>query len=401
VTPIGIGREAFTFGLKAGVSAVKRISVFDPSPFTSRIAAEITNFQPEDYIEKKLVRRLDRYAQFAVTAARLALADAGLTVSAAEAGRTGICIGSALGGIAKAEEELMAFNAGGIHAVNPLLATAVFCGSAGCNIAIDTGITGPVSANSNSCASGTIALGEALEHIRRDRADIVLAGGAEAPLSALCFGAFTRIRAMSCRNDRPEKACRPFDALRDGFVMGEGAAVMVVEELEHALARRAEIYGEIAGYALTNDAYHITAPQPDGCSAAETMRLAVLDAGLSPGDIEYINAHGSSTPLNDRTETAAIKRTFGDYARSIPISATKGHHGHALGAAGAIEAAACALTIREGYIPPTLNLENPDPECDLSHITGRGEFRRVETVLSNSFGFGGINACVVMRRYHD
>lgn len=398
VTPIGIGIDQFWTGLRGRESAVRQIESFDPSPFRTRIAAEVRGFDPADYLDRKTVKRMDRFSQFAVAAARLAVQDAGLDLETLDSERVGVSIGSALGGIGFAEKQHGVFATQGLRAVDPYLALSVFGGAGSCNIAIDMGCTGPVTANSNSCASGTIALGEALELIRGNRADMVLAGGAEAPLSPLCFGSFAVIRAMSCRNDDPQRACRPFDAGRDGFVMGEGAAVLVVEELEHALNRGARIYAEIAGHSLTNDAFHMTSPRPDGSSASRAMSLALADAGTSPEEVDYINAHGSSTPLNDKSETLAIKSVFGEGAYRIPISSTKGHHAHLLGATGAIEASACALALRYGYVPATLNLDTPDQECDLDYTPQEGRTAELHTALSNSFGFGGINACLVMRR---
>jgi len=274
----------------------------------------------------------------------------------------------------------------------------VFAGAASCNVAIEFGLTGPNSTNGMSCASGTIAIGEAFRAIVRGDADTMVAGGIEAPLAPLCFGAFAIIRAMSTRNEDPARASRPFDSGRDGFVMGEGAAVLVLEERGRALARGAPIYAEVCGYGLTNDAYHMTAPRPDGRQAARAMQLALRDANVAPGDIGYINAHGSSTPLNDPTETASIKQVFGDHAYRLALSGTKGYYGHALGASGAIEAAICALSLRNGWLPPTVNLETPDPACDLDFIQGDGREARPEFVMSNSFGFGGINASLVFRR---
>lgn len=401
VTPIGIGKDAFYAGLQSGVSAVRRISSFDPSLFRSHIAAEVRDFDPNRYIDARRLRRMDRYSQFAVAAAGLALSDAGLDLTAVDRSRVGISIGSALGGTAYAEAQLNTFVTKGLRAVETTLAFSVFCGAGSCNIAITYGISGPVSANSNSCASGTIALGEALEWIRRGRADVVLAGGAEAPLAPLCYGAFALIRAMSSRNHEPEFACRPFDAHRDGFVMGEGAAMLVVEELQHARARGAHIYGELIGYSLTNDAYHMTAPLPDATQATRAISLSLADAGIPAEEIDYVNAHGSSTLLNDRMETAALKHALGKHAYRIPISSTKGHHAHPLGASGAIEAAACALTLEHAYIPPTVNLEHPDLECDLDYTPRVGRRQQIRTILSDSFGFGGINACLVMRKVEE
>ena len=398
VTPIGIGKEAFWDGLVAGRSAVRRITRFDASVLRSQIAAEV-DFDPVPFFDARTLKRLDRFSQFSVAAARLAVEDAGLVLEREDGDRVGVSLGTALGGTGFGEMQFDNFKTRGLRGVDPTLALLVFGGAGSCNIAIALGCAGPSTANANSCASGTIAIGQALEWIRGDRADVVLAGGAEAPLAPLCYGAFTLIRAMSCRNDEPERACRPFDAGRDGFIMGEGAALLVVEELEHARARGARIYGEILGSGMTNDAFHMTAPRPDGSQAARAMTLALADAGILPGEIDYVNAHGSSTPLNDRTETLALKRVFGDDARRLPVSSTKGHHGHPLGAAGAIEAAACLLAMERGFLPPTVNLETPDPECDLDFIPRAGRAQPARTVLSNSFGFGGINACVVLRRW--
>jgi 3-oxoacyl-[acyl-carrier-protein] synthase II len=282
--------------------------------------------------------------------------------------------------------------------VDPALALTVFAGAASCNIAIEFGCTGPNSTNGMSCASGAIAIGEAFRAIARDEADVMIAGGAEAPLAPLCFGAFAIIRAMSTRNDDPAHASRPFDAGRDGFVMAEGSAVLILEERGRALARGAPVYAEICGYGLTNDAFHMTAPRPDGRQAARSMRLAHREAGIAPAEVGYINAHGSSTPLNDPTETGSIKQVFGDHADRVATSGTKGYYGHALGASGAIEAAICALASRRGWLPPTVNLETPDPACDLDLVTGEGRALLPDVILSNSFGFGGINAALVFKR---
>ncbi|HEX2949039.1 MAG TPA: beta-ketoacyl-ACP synthase II [Armatimonadota bacterium] len=399
LTPTGIGNNAFWQGLQAGRSAVGRITQFDPSSFRSQMAAEVQNFAPTDFITAKRLKRMDRYSQFAVTASHLAIDDAGLVPEKEDSERVGVSIGTALGGVGYAETQVGVFNARGLRAVDPMLALSVFGGAGSCNIAIEFGFSGPNSANANSCASGTMALGQAMEWIRHDHADVVLAGGAEAPLVPLCYSAFTLLRAMSSRNDDPGHASRPFDASRDGFVMGEGAAVMVVEELHHALARNARIYGEIVGFGLTNDANHMTAPLPTGAQAARAMKLALQGARISPAEIDYINAHGSSTQLNDKTETLAIKHLFNSHAHSIPISSIKGHHGHALGASGAIEAAACLLMLEQQYLIPTVNLEAPDPECDLDYIPRVGRQHPLRTILSNSFGFGGINASIVLRKW--
>jgi len=310
----------------------------------------------------------------------------------------GAMMGTALGGVAEAESQHLNYLRGGVREVDPSLALKVFAGASSCNVAIEFGCTGPNSTNGMSCASGTIAIGDALRCIRRGEADIMLAGGVEAPLSPLSFGAFAIIRAMSTRNADPKSASRPFDAGRDGFVMAEGAAVLLLEERSRAVARGARIYAEVCGYGLTNDAHHMTAPRPDGRQAARAMRLALDEAHVAPSLVGYINAHGSSTPLNDPTETSSIKQVFGDHAYRVPLSGTKGYYGHALGASGAIEAAICALASERSWLPPNVNLTTPDPACDLSYLTGEGQQASPEYLMSNSFGFGGINAALVFRK---
>ena len=398
ITPIGLGVDGLWDGLRRRTSAVRCITRFDPTMFKSRIAGEVPDFMPTYHIEERRARRLDRYSQFAVAATRMALADARLDLAREDPDRVGAMMGTALGGVANGEKNYRAFLTEGPRGVDPGLALTVFAGAASCNIAIEFGCTGPNSTNGMSCASGAIAIGDGLRAIVRGDADVMLAGGAEAPLAPLCFGAFSIIRAMSTRNDDPAHASRPFDAGRDGFVMAEGAAVLVLEERSRALARGAPIYAELCGFGLTNDAHHMTAPRPDGRQAARAMRSALADAHVSPGEVGYINAHGSSTPLNDPTETSSIKQVFGDQAYRVPLSGTKGYYGHALGASGAIEAAICALAARHGWLPPTVNLEIPDPACDLPQVTGEGCDLAPEVLLSNSFGFGGINAALVFRR---
>ena len=397
VTPIGTAADGLWQGLVAR-SAVREITRFDPSSFKSRIAAEIPDFRPQDHLDAKRSKRLDRFSQLAVTSARLALADAALEPEREDVDRVGTMMGSALGGVAFAESQVDDFRRDGPRGLNPSLALAVFPGAASCNIAIEFGFTGPNSTNAMSCASGTIAVGDAFHAIRAGHADVMLAGGAEAPLAPMTFAAFSVIRAMSTRNDDPAHASRPFDQARDGFVMGEGAAVLVLEERSRALARGAKIYAEVIGYAFTNDAYHMTAPRPDGRQAARAISLALADAHVAPGEVGYVNAHGSSTPLNDTTETAAIKQVFGDHAYRLSVSGTKGYYGHALGASGAIEAAICALAMARRWLPPTINLERPDPACDLDCLPHEGRAASPEVVVSNSFGFGGINASLVLRR---
>jgi len=398
ITPIGTTRDGFWSGLQQQKSAVRSISRFDPSEFRSHNAAEINDFVPTDHLDNKRSKRLDRFAQFSVVGSQLALDDANLDLSKEDCERVGANMGTALGGVSYAEGQLAVYLQQGLRAVDATLALAVFGGAASCNIAIELGAMGPNSTNAMSCASGTIAIGDAFRQIRDGYADIMIAGGAEAPLAPLTFGAFALIRAMSTRNEDPERASRPFDKDRDGFVMGEGAAVMILEEYGRAKARGAKIYAEIAGYGTTNDAHHMTAPRPDGSQAARSMRLALADANISVDEVDYVNTHGSSTPLNDSTETLAIKQVLGDRAYRIPMSGTKGYYGHALGASGAIETAICALAIEREWLPPTVNLQVADQACDLNFLPGTGRKERVEHILTNSFGFGGINAALVLRR---
>ena len=395
ITPIGSTKEGLWEGLQRRESAVQRIDRFDPSPFRSHIAAQVNDFDPGDYFDRNRARRMDRFGQFAVASARLAVEDAGLDPKSIDGERVAVQMGSALGGVAYGEAQFGEYIEGGVRAVDPLLALTVFGGAASCNVAIEFGFTGPNSTNSMSCASGAIAIGEAWRYIREGACDVAIAGGVEAPLAPLCYGAFAIIRAMSTRNDDPAHASRPFDAGRDGFVMGEGAAVLVLEAREHAIARGANIYAELLGYANTNDAFHMTAPRPDGAQAARAMRTALDVAGLAPEQIDYVNAHASSTPLNDSTESRAIRDVFGEHTDSLAVSGTKGYHAHSLGATGAIEAAITALALRREWIPPTLNLETAGVDCDLPYVRDAGRDGAIKYAISNSFGFGGINAALV------
>lgn len=398
LTPIGTGIEGFWNGLRAQRSAVRTVTRFDPAPFRTHVAAEVDDFQPHDWMEARRAKRLDRCSQFSLAAARMALADAELKLEAEDRDRFGAMMGTALGGAPFAEREHERFLSEGLRGVDPGLALTVFAGASSCNLAIEFGITGPNSTNGMSCASGTIAIGDAFRAIRTGDADVMLAGGSEAPLAPLTYAAFAIIRAMSTRNDDPATASRPFDRQRDGFVMAEGAAVLVLEERSRAVARGARIYLEVCGYGLTNDAHHMAAPRPDGRQATRAMALALGDAHVTPGEVQYVNAHGSSTPLNDTTETLAIRQLFGDHADRLAVSGTKGYYGHALGASGAFEAAICALASARRWLPPTINLAEPDPACDLNYLPNSGRESDPEYLLSNSFGFGGINAALVFKR---
>ncbi|MDP9291159.1 MAG: beta-ketoacyl-[acyl-carrier-protein] synthase family protein, partial [Verrucomicrobiota bacterium] len=345
------------------------------------------------------LKRLDRYAQFSVASALLALEDSGLPWSREKPqARAGVSFGTALGGIANAEAEHQRFLKKGSRGVNQTLALQVFGGSAHSNIAIECGFRGVGTTNSNSCASGTISIGEALRYIRDDMADVVVAGGAESPLSPLTFGAFDFIKTMSRWEGDPAFACRPFDLDRDGFVMGEGAASVIVEEYEHAIKRGAHIYAEVLGYSLNNEAYHMTSPLPSGEAVVQCMRDTLADAGVAPNEIDYINAHASSTQLNDSNECACIKAVFGEHARRIAVSGTKGYTAHPLGATGAIEAVICVLALEHGFIPPTLGFRTPDPACDLDIVPNEGRSQKLKVAMSNAFGFGGINSCIVLGR---
>ncbi len=396
ITPIGIGRDALLAGLRRLESPVTAITRFDASDFRSQIAAQIEDFEPTELLQDRRARRLDRFGQFAVASSHLALADAKLDPLAVEGARAAVQMGSALGGLAHAQVQLANYLSKGIRAVDPRIATSTFCGAASCEAAIEFGFHGPNSTNAMSCASGTIAVGEAFRLIRDDLADVALAGGVEAPLGPLSFGAFALIRALSSRNEAPAEACRPFDRDRDGFVMGEGAATLVLEQLRHARARGARIYAEIVGYGVTNDGYQMVAPRPEGTQAAAAMRTALRFAGLEPSDIGHVNAHASSTPLNDGTESRVIREVLGSATDDVHVTATKPYHGHSLGASGAIEAAISCICFEEGWLPPILNLEHPGEDCDLNYVRGSGRTGPVGITLSNSFGFGGINACLVL-----
>lgn len=401
VTPIGTGRDAAWEGLRTGGSAVGPVTRFDATPFRSRIAAEIAGFDPAAWLDARTVRRTDRCSQLALAATQLALADAALDLAALPPERVGVLMGTALGGIGFAEAENGRYREGGVRAVDPLLALTVFAGAVSCNVAIAHGVTGVNQTNAMSCASGTIAIGEGFRAIARGDADVVLAGGSEAPLAELCYGSFAIIRAMSTRNDDPAGASRPFDRGRDGFVMGEGAAVLVLEALERARARGATVYAEVAGFGQGNDAFHMTQPRGDGREAMRAMRAALAEAGCPPHDVDWVNAHGSATPLNDATEARAIRAVLGSAADRCLVSGTKGWHAHALGASGAIETALACLAMHRGWLPGTLNCPDPIADGALRFVPADGAALRPRAVLKNSFGFGGANAALLLRAAAD
>ena len=395
----GIGKEAFWRSIQAGKSGIGPVTRFDADRFHARCAGEVRDWEPSAFFPLHRLKRLDRYSQFAVASALLALEDAKLPWSkAAPQTRVGVSFGTGLGGISGAEAEHTKFMNQGPRAVTQTLALQVFGGSAHANIAIECGFRGVGTTNSNSCASGVIAVGEALRYIREGRAEVMIAGGAEAPLSPLTFGAFDFIKTMSRWKGDPPLACRPFDRDRDGFVIGEGGASLVLEEYEHAVRRGAHIYAEVLGYSLGNDAYHMTSPHPSGEPVVRCMREALADAAMAPEEIEFISAHGSSTQLNDANEIACIKTVFGDHARRLAIAGTKPFTAHPLGATGAMETAICALALDQGYIPPTLHHRTPDPACNLDIVPNQGRCQPLNTAMNNAFGFGGINASLVMRK---
>ena len=396
VTPIGIGADGLWQGVLANQSAVRVVDRFDASPFPSRVAAQVSGFRPEDHLDVKRARRLDRFSQLSVAAAKMAIGQSCLTDADRADGRTGVWIGSALGGVAFGEEQHANYVTRGVRAVAPTLATAVFGGAGASNVAIDLGIRGPAVGNANSCASGSMAIGQAFHAVRSGIVDVALAGGAEAPLAPLTHGAFAMIRVLSQRNDDPEVASRPFDRDRDGFVMAEGSAVLVLEAWEAAEARGAAILGEVAGFGASSDAYHLTAPLPSGEAAAAAITTALADAGLAPAEIGYVNAHASSTVLNELAETKALHLALGQHAATVPVSGTKGLYGHPLGASGAIEAAISVMALAAGLLPGTCNLVNLDERCALN-VLREPLAARPSAALSTSFGFGGMNAALIFR----
>jgi 3-oxoacyl-[acyl-carrier-protein] synthase II len=401
VAPNGIGIDPFWDSLVQGRSAVRRITHFDASSYSCQIAAEVPDFDPLDYMSSKSARRMDRFAQFAVACTRMALDDAKLQISEKDSDRVGVVMGSALGGFPEAEVQYSIFLEKGLKRVDPLLATKPFVGGSTSQVSIEFGIKGECNTIGGGCGIGTDSIGYGFYAIKNNLAEIMISGGSEAPIAPLTLGAFSNIGALSNRNGNPQQASRPFDKERDGFVMAEGGGVLILEDLQHALERGAPIYAEVLSYASTNDAYKIAQPSPTGEQARKAIEFALRNANLEPSDIDYINAHGSSTPLNDQVETKVIKEVFGEYAYRIPISSNKSMIGHPIGGAGTIELIASVLTIKNQFIPPTINYEFPDPECDLDYVPNIGRRALINTVLKNSFSFGGKNSMVIIRKLSD
>lgn len=398
VTSLGNDVQTTWNGLVAGRSGVGMITHFDASEFPTRIAAEVKDFDPSELFGRRDARRMDRYTHLAMAAAAQALEDAALSVTDGNADRIGVIIGTAIGGLITLLDQFEVMRTRGPGRVSPFMIPMILSDTASGRVAIAYGLKGPNLAVSSACATGANAIGEAAEVIRRGAADVMVAGGAEAGIVPLALAGFSVIQAVSTRNDEPERACRPFDATRDGFVLGEGAGVVVLESEDHARKRGATSYAELVGYGATADAFHITAPDESGGGAARAMQNALDQAGLAPERIGYLNAHGTGTILNDKGETAAIKNVFGDHAFHLPVSSTKSMTGHVLGGAGAIEAIFCILALNEDVLPPTINYEHPDPECDLDYVPNEARPLSVDVAMSNSFGFGGHNACLIMKR---
>ena len=401
VSPLGLDVASTWAGLTAGRSGAGPITRFDPTLFVTKIACEVKNFDPANYLDRKEARRMDRYTHFAVAATREALRDADITITDANADDIGVIIGTGVGGIESLSQQFAVLHERGPSRISPFLTTMMATNMAAGHVSIVCGMRGPNFATVSACASGGHAVGEAFEFVRRGRVPIMAAGGSEAPIVPIGVASFNSMHALSTRNDEPERASRPFDLGRDGFVIGEAAGMLILEDLEYAQARGARIYAEIVGYGATGDASHVTAPPDGGVGAVRAMRMALRDAELQPSAIDYINAHGTSTQLNDRAETQAIKAVFGEDAHKVQISSTKSMTGHLLGAGGAIEAMVCVLAIRDGIIPPTINLEVPDPECDLDYVPKVARKSVVRAALSNSLGFGGHNATLIVRSYES
>jgi 3-oxoacyl-[acyl-carrier-protein] synthase II len=399
ITPLGTGMHKTWEGICKGTSGIDWISSFDSSEYPVQIAGEVKDFNPEDFIERKEIKKMDVFIQYALGAGTMAVEHAGLKVSEDNADRVGVIVGAGIGGINTMERYHSILLESGQRRISPFFIPMLIANLAAGHISMRFGARGPNSCVTTACAAGTHAIGDAFKIIQRGDADAMIAGGSESAITPLTIAGFANMKALSMRNEAPQRASRPFDAERDGFVIAEGAGIVVLEELESALKRGAKIYAELVGYGLTADAYHMTAPDPEGRGVVNCMRMALRDAGLGPEAVDYINAHGTSTPFNDKHETAAIKQVFGEHAYKLAVSSTKSMTGHLLGAGGGVEAAICALALTEGVIPPTTNYESPDPECDLDYVPNHARHVELNTVLSNSFGFGGTNACIVLKKY--
>jgi len=400
ITPLGIGVEESWKRIKAGESGITKITKFDASKLPSQIAGEVKGFKPEEFMPAKLVSRVDTFIQYAIACTRMAIEDAGLP-SKDLGDEVGVIIGVGMGGVGQIEYYTRVLDTKGYRRITPFFIPMIIPNMAAGQIAILFGAKGPNLAVCTACAAGNHAIGEGYRLIKEGRATAIICGGSESLINELCVAGFAVMKALSTRNDEPEKASRPFDAKRDGFVIAEGCGILILEELNHALNRGAKIYAELIGYGLNADAYHMTAPPPDGEGAAKCMELALKDAGISPEDVDYINAHGTGTPLNDLAETKAIKKVFKDHAYKLMISSTKSMIGHLLGGAGGVEAVFTVLSLVEGIIPPTINLEEPDPECDLDYVPNSARKADIKIAMSNGFGFGGTNACLIFKKWEN
>lgn len=401
ISPLGIGLDNFWTNLEAGKSGVGHITRFDTEGYSTRIGAEVNDFNPEDYIAKKDARRMDRFTQFAMAATKMVVEHSKLDLDSIDKERVGVVLGSGIGGIGTLEEQHKVLLNKGPMRVSPLFIPMMIANMGPAQVAINYGLKGCNLITTSACASSNNAIGDSLRLLQRDQLDVIITGGTEAPITPLAVAGFCSMKAMSIRNDDPEAASRPFDRDRDGFVIGEGAGLLILETLEHAKKRGATIYAEVVGYGSNCDAYHITAPDPEGRGAALAMKLALADAGLKPEDVDYINAHGTSTPLGDKPETLAIKDVFGSHAYKVAVGSTKSMTGHLLGAAGGLEAVACIMSIQKGIIPPTINLENPDPELDLDFVPNTARKADVNIAMSNSFGFGGHNVTLIFKKFSE
>jgi 3-oxoacyl-[acyl-carrier-protein] synthase II len=399
ITPLGTGMRKTWEGICKGASGIDRITTFDTSDYPVQMAGEVKDFNPEEFIERKDIKKMDIFIQYALGAGTMAVEHAGLQLTDANADRVGVIVGAGIGGIHSIERYHSVLLESGQRRVSPFFVPMLIANLAAGHISMRFGARGPNSCVTTACAAGTHAIGDAFKIIQRGDADAMIAGGSESAITPLTVAGFANMKALSSRNEAPHRASRPFDLERDGFVIAEGAGILVLEALECALARGAKIYAEVIGYGMTADAYHMTAPDPEGRGVMSCLRMALRDAGIAPEAVDYINAHGTSTPYNDKHETQAIKQVFGDHAYTLAVSSTKSMTGHLLGAAGGIEAAFCALALAEGIIPPTINYEHPDPECDLDYVPNHARHADLDIVVSNSFGFGGTNACLVLKRY--